>query len=112
VELRGLAPVENRAGKRVSLLGQIVEHARAGRPLAGLGLGAAGKPELAEQDIAELLGAARVERLAGERLDFRLERSRALRELARQPRQHLPVDRDAAPLHARRPWPQGALPAP
>ena len=101
VELGDLPPVEDLPRQRVALLGQLLERARAGRPLAGLGLGAARQPELAEQDVAELLGAAGIERLAGERLDFGLEPAGALRELAREPRQHLPVDRDAAPLHAR-----------
>ncbi len=93
----------------MTLLGEVVEHAGTGRPLPGLGLGAAGKPELAEQDVAELLRAARIERLAGERLDFGLERAGALGEFARQPRQHLPIDGDAAPLHAREHRHQGAL---
>ena len=64
-------------------LGEFVEHARAGRPLAGLGLGAAGQSHLAEQDVAELLRAARVEgRIAGELAHFGFEAGRALRELA------------------------------
>ena len=49
----------------MTLLGQVVEDARAGRPLAGLGFGAAGKPELSEQNVAELLRAAWIERLTG-----------------------------------------------
>src|SRR5262249_33245140 len=80
LELRNLSPVENFTRQRVPLLGEIVENPRAGRPLTGLGLSAAGKPEFAEQDVAELLGTARVERLAGERLDLGLERAGALRE--------------------------------
>jgi len=85
----------------VTLLGQILQGAGPGRPLAGLGLGATGKSKLAEQNIAELFRTARIERLAGQRLDFGLERAGALREFTRQPREHLPIDRDAAPLHAR-----------
>jgi hypothetical protein len=85
----------------VPLLGQLVKHTRAGRPLSGLGLGAAGKPELAEQDITKLFRAPGVERLAGECLDFRLERAGALRKFTRQPREHLPIDRNAASFHAR-----------
>ena len=65
-QLRDLPPVENLARQLVALLGQLFELARAGRPLPGLGLGAAGQPHLAEQDVAELLGRAGIERLAGE----------------------------------------------
>ena len=46
---------------------------RRGRPRAGLGLRAAGQAHLAEQDVAELLRAAEIERLAGELLDLGLE---------------------------------------
>src|SRR5260370_36333213 len=85
----------------MTLVGQVLERARPRRPLTGLGLGAAGQPELAEQDVAELLRASRIERLTGEHLDFGLERAGALREFARQTRQHLAIDGNAAPLHAR-----------
>src|SRR5262252_4475179 len=88
----------------MTLLGEVVENPRASRPLTGFGLGAAGKPEFAEQDVAELLRAARVERLAGERLDLGLERAGALREFTRQAREHRPINRDAATLHAREHW--------
>ena len=88
--------------QRVALLGELVEHARAGRPCAGLGLGAAGQAHLAEQDVAELLRAAGIERRIARKLaHLGLERGAALREIAREARQHLAVDRDAAPLHAR-----------
>src|SRR6516225_4111625 len=100
-ELRNLAPVENFPRQRVTLLGQVLQGSGAGRPLAGLRLGAACKSKLAEQNIAELLRAARIERLAGERLDFGLERAGALREFTRQPREYVPINRNAAPLHAR-----------
>src|SRR5262249_61203264 len=90
LELRDLPPVEDLARQLVALFGQVLERARPGRPLAGPGLGAARQTELAEQDVAELLGAARVERLAGKLLDLGLERARALRELAREAREHLP----------------------
>ena len=69
---------------------------------AGLGLGAAGQLHLAEQDVAELLRAAGIElRIAGELAHLGFQRGAALREFAREPRQHLAVDRNAAPLHAR-----------
>ena len=101
-QLGDLAPVQDLLRQGVAFLGQVLEHARAGRPRAGLGLGAAGQPHLAEQDVAELLRAAGIERLAGELPDLRPRAPRGLlREFAGQARQHLPVDRDAAPLHAR-----------
>ena len=108
-QLGHLPPVENLARQRVALLGEFFELARAGRPLPGLGLGAAGQAHLAEQDVAELLGRAGIERLAGERLDLVLERALLLGEFAGQPRQHLAVDRNAAPLHARQHRRHGAL---
>ena len=82
-------------------VGELLEHLHVGRPLAGLGLLAAGKPELAEEDVAELLGRADVELLAGELVDLGLDRRRLLREGAGEARKDLPVDLDAAPLHAR-----------
>src|SRR5436309_4475341 len=85
----------------MTLLSQVLERARARRPLTGLRLGPAGKPELAEQNVAELFWASRIERLTGELLDFGLERAGTLREFARQTREHLAIDGDPAPLHAR-----------
>ena len=100
-QLRDLPPVEDFLRQLVALLRKLFQRACAGRPLPGLGFGAARQAELAEQDIAELLGAARIDRLAGELLDLGFKASGLLREFAGQPRQHLPVDRDAAPLHMR-----------
>ena len=94
-----LPPVEDLLRQLVALLGKFFQQPRAGRPLAGLGLGAARQAELAEQDVADLLGAADIDRLAGEFVDLRLQAGGLLRKLARQPRQHLPIDRYAAPLH-------------
>ena len=85
----------------MALLGEVVEDLRRGRPRAGLGLGAAGDSHLAEQDVADLLGAADIDRLAGDLLNFGFDPRGGLGEIARQPRQHLAVDRDAAPLHPR-----------
>ena len=68
-----------------------------------------GKLHLAEQNVAELLGRAGIERLAGELLDLFFERALFLREFAGQARQHLAVDRNAAPLHARQHGRHGAL---
>ena len=68
---------------------------------AGRGLLAAGQAHLAEQDVAELLGRADVEALAGE-LDR--SRPRAAPPCANSPESRdsiCAVDRDAALLHAR-----------
>ena len=79
---------------------QILEHVRAGRPLPGRGLAGAGQAHLAEQHVADLLRRAGRELLAGDLLDLGLEPGERLGEIARQPRQDLPVDGDAAHLHA------------
>ncbi|MBA7476206.1 hypothetical protein ES707_11588 [subsurface metagenome] len=100
-QLGNLPPFQNLLREVVALLGEVIEHLCRGRPCAGLGLGAAGKSHLAEDDVAELLRAADIDRLAGELLDFGLDPRRRLGEVARQARQHLAVDRDAAPLHPR-----------
>jgi hypothetical protein len=68
----------------VTLLGKVFQFARAGGPLAGFGFGAAGKIHLAEQNVAELLGRAGIERLAGMRLDLVFERALLLGEFAGQ----------------------------
>src|SRR6516164_3277427 len=99
-ELRQLAPVEDAGAELVALGGEVLEHARAGRPGAGAGLGAAGQAELAEKDVAELLGRADVESFAGKLVDLGLVAGELLAELARHARQYLPVNLDAAPLHA------------
>ena len=100
-QFRDLPPFQNLLRKFVALLGEFVEDLRRGRPRAGLGLGAAGHSHLAEDDVADLLGAADIDRLARDLLKLGLDARRGLGEIARQPRQHLAVDRDAAPLHPR-----------
>ena len=100
-QFRDLPPLQDLLRKFVALLGEFVEDLRRGRPRAGLGLGAAGNSHLAEQDVADLLGAADIDRLAGDLLELGFDPRGGLGEIARQPRQHLAVDRDAAPLHPR-----------
>ena len=76
-----------RARQLVALRGQLLEHARrrwTTRPSRVLL--APRQAHLAEQDVAELLGRAEVERLAGELVDLVLQRRHALREIAGQPR--------------------------
>jgi hypothetical protein len=84
----------------VALLGKVIEHGCGGGPGAGLGFSCARKLHFAEQNIGDLFRAARIERLARDVLNFGFKRARLLCEVARQPRQHVGVDRDAALLHA------------
>ena len=65
-QFRDLPPFQNLLREFVALFGEFVEDLRRGRPCAGLGLGAAGNAHLAEQDVADLLGAADIDRLAGD----------------------------------------------
>ena len=67
--------------------GQIVEQARARLPLAALGLAAAGQLEVVEQELAELLGRAEVELVAGQLVDLLFQPRDALRERGGEPRQ-------------------------
>ena len=99
-ELGQLPPVDDLARQLMAHGGQVLEHLGRGRPLPGLGLRAARQAHLAEQDVAQLLGRADIEAFAGQFLDFRFQRRGALRQFARQPRQDLPVDADAALFHA------------
>ena len=48
-----------------------------------------------------MFGAADIDRLAGDFLNLGFDPRRGLGKVARQPRQHLTVDRDAAPFHPR-----------
>ena len=77
LQLGELAPVEDAGGERVAACRELVEDIGAGRPGAGLGLLAAGQAELAEEDIAQLLGRADVEVFAGEFVDLALQGRRA-----------------------------------
>src|SRR5262249_50675098 len=107
--LRYLAPAEDLLRQLVAFLGEFLEHGRRCRPRAGLGLLAARQPHLTEQDIAKLLGAARIEILARDRADLGLEARGLLRELAREAGESTRSDRDAAPLHASQHRQEGAL---
>ena len=83
-QFRHLPPVENRLRQLVALFGQVFERLGAGRPLPGLGLGAARQPHRSEQHVAELLRRAGIERLPGKLLDVRFEPHGFVAELARQ----------------------------
>ena len=67
-QFRDLPPLQDLPGEIVARFREFVEDLRRGRPRAGLGLGAAGYSHLAEQDVADLLRAADVDRLAGDLL--------------------------------------------
>ena len=109
LELGDLPPFEHARRQLMALGGEVLEHARRGRPGAGRGLLAAGQAHLPEQDVAELFRRSGVEGRADDPADLILERAHALRELAREARQHVAVDRDSAPLHARQDLDQRTL---
>ena len=75
LQLGQLAPVQQHARQFVALGGQVLQHARVRAPGAGGGLLAPGDAHLAEQHLADLLGAAQIERTAdqGLRLGFQLD---------------------------------------
>ena len=101
LELRDLPPFEHARWQLMALGGEVLEHARRRRPGAGRGLLAAGQAHLAEQNIAELLRRAGIDRRADNSVDLGLEFGHALSELARHTRQDVAVDRDPAALHTR-----------
>ncbi len=96
-----LAPFEHLAGHLDPLPGQPFENADVGGILPALALLAALQPHLVEQDIAELLGAADGEGLAGEVMDFAFQPRGLMREFGGEARQLLAVDLDAVALHLR-----------
>jgi len=85
----------------MALFGKLFQRARAGGPLSGFCLGATGKPELAEKNVAKLLRTARIDGVSGDLVDFRFKPGRFLGELAGKPRQQIAVDGNAAALHPR-----------
>ena len=83
LQFRDLPPFQDLLGEFVTLLGEFIENLRRGRPRAGLGLAAAGQSHLAENDVADLLGAADIDRLAGNFLNFGFDPRSGLGEFAR-----------------------------
>ena len=71
-ELGELAPVEDSCAAVVAFGGEVVEHLRRS-PTPRSWSCAAGQPHAAEQDVAELLGRAEIEALAGEFVGLVLE---------------------------------------
>ena len=91
------------------LFGKLLQHAGGGGPCAAGGFFTARQAHFTKQNIAQLLRGAGVEGLADNALNVSLKARHALRKFTRQAREDLPVDRDAAPLHARQHVDQRAL---
>src|SRR6476619_1801978 len=91
-QLRHLPPIEDLAGQLMTLLGKLIKRTCTGRPGPGLGSRSARQPELAEQYVAELLGASWIERFAGKRLYLRFKRHRSLAELIGELGKHAAID--------------------
>jgi len=79
--------------------GKILKHLGAGRKRPGLALLAALQAHTFKQDFTQLLGAANVERAAGEGMNFCFQRRHLLRKGAGHPPQMFSVDADARHLH-------------
>src|SRR5215475_12941502 len=96
LQLRQLAPLEHARRQVVTLRRQLLEHVGAGGVGAGLALLAGAQSHLVEQHVAQLLGRADVEGMAGEFVDLLLELGEALGEVARQA-----IELGAVDLHPR-----------
>ena len=83
----------------MALGGEPVEHVGAGRVRPRLALLAAVDAHFVEQYLAELLGRADRERVAGELVDLALEHVDASGEVVGQVGEQLAVDRDAGAFH-------------
>ena len=94
-------PVENLARQLVAFGRQLLERGGVGAPGPGLGAPPAGQAHLVEQDLAELLGRADIERLAGKLPDLVLEPRDGLGEGQRQGSERRLLDLHAMPLHLR-----------
>ena len=100
LQLGQLAPFQHLDRQFVALGGQGVEHVRAGRVGAGLALlAAAVQAHLVEQHLAQLLGRADGEGVAGQLVDLLLQLLDAPGEVAGHALQLDPVDLDAVHLH-------------
>jgi hypothetical protein len=96
----GQAAVLEDLGRQREVLRQLGEHLLVGAGRAGGGLLLHRQAELAEQDLADLLGAADVEGLAGEFVQLALQPDQALAELVALLLQHGGVDQHAVALDA------------
>ncbi len=98
-QLGEAAPVQHQLGDGMALGGHVLQHIGVRGPRAGLGFAAAFQLELAEQDVAQLLGRADVEFLAGELVDLGFHLRLRLAEIVGQAAQQIGIDGDAFALH-------------
>ena len=100
-QFRHLAPVEDLLRQFVALLGQFLERRAPVAHWPVLVLVPPGNCSLPNRISPICFGEPRLTGLAGECADLGFKACCFLGEFAGQPRQHLAVDRDAAPLHLR-----------
>src|ERR1700733_11652389 len=89
LQFRYLPPVEDFLRQRMALFGELFQSARPRGPLSGLCLSATGKPELAEKNVAQLLGTAWIDGVSSDLVDLRFQSGRFLSELTGKPRQQI-----------------------
>ena len=100
LQLREAAVLEQLGRQRV-VGGQLLQHVFVGGRRAARRLLEHRQPQLAEQDLADLLRAAEVERLPGQRMRLAFERDHALGQLLALTREQRGVDQHAVALDAR-----------
>ncbi len=98
-QLRQLPPFQHAARHLGPLLGQRLQHGGVRAPGAAAHPPAAGQLHLVEQDLAQHLRTAQVERAPGEPVDVRLHHGHALTEIGGQSAQFGRVDHHPGPLH-------------
>jgi hypothetical protein len=98
LELRERAVLEQHLGQRM-VRRELLQHLLVGGGLPGRGLPRDRELHALEQDLAELLGRAQVERAAGELVGLLLEREHALAERPALAAQQIRVDQHAVALH-------------
>ena len=99
LELGELAPVEHPRRQVVALGRELLQNVRAGAVGARLALAPALQPHLIEQHLAQLLGRADGEGMAGEGVDLALQRLDPAGEVRRQRHEFALVDQDAGGFH-------------
>ena len=97
------------AGQVVALQRQVLQHLDVGGPGAGAGLLGAGQAHLAEQHVADLLGAAEIEGMAGELVGAPLRLHHLDAELVGEGAEPIGVDLDPGALHGGQHLRHGAL---